>query len=441
MMDDIRRVFDLQRRNKWNLKTSSAEDRRARLRRLRDAIAAHTGELAETLRADLRRPVEGTIPAEARVVLADIDQAIAELEQWMSPVEVEPSPHFAGTKALIQYEARGVVLLFGAWNFPFGLVFQPLVPAIAAGNTAIVMPNELSVATAELTARIIRETFDESEVAVFTGGVELAEALLELPVDHIFFTGSPAVGRRVMAAAARNLASVTLELGGKCPAIVDGTADLASVVPVIGTGKLRNGGQICLSPDHVWVQEDHRDAFVAQYMQWVEQTYYRDGAIDLEALPRIVNERNFLRVTGYLADATARGATLVGTGRSDSATLTVEPAVLLDVPLDAQVMQDEIFGPILPVLTYRDLAEAVEHIQAREKPLAIYVYSTDEATTAEVLARTSSGGVTVNGWATHSAERRLPFGGVNHSGTGAYHGVHGFRELSHARGVVVHLMD
>ena len=435
---EITRVFELQRANRWNRKVSSADDRRERLNRLKSAVLANAQAVDDALVADLRRAHETPMPNEVLAVLGDIEQALAELDDWMAPTPVEPSAYFADTTQFIQHEARGVVLVFGPWNFPFALVVQPLIPIIAAGNTAIVKPNELSPATSAVVAKIIKEAFAEDEIAVFEGDVELANALLELPFDHIFFTGSPAVARTIMTAAARHLSSVTLELGGKCPAIIDGTTDLATVAAIVGGGKHYNAGQICLAPDHVWVQEDVRDEFLDHYLAWIETNLYRDGELIIEALPHIINTRNFERVTGYLTDAVDRGAKLLGSGRSDVDTLTVEPCVLLDVPADARVMQDEIFGPILPVFTFRGIDEVMAAMQGKDKPLAVYIYSDDRDLVDDVLARTSSGGVTVNGWATHCAESHLPFGGVNHSGTGSYHGIFGFRELSHARAVVIH---
>jgi aldehyde dehydrogenase (NAD+) len=434
--EEVRRVFDAQHASRWTHKRGTADERRVRLLRLRQAVINHADDIAQALYADLRRPLDGAVPSEVRVVIKDIDDAIAHLDEWMAPTLVPPS--FPDTTARIEYEARGVVLLFGPWNFPFGLVFQPLVAIIAAGNTAIVKPNELSPATAAVTSSVIKEAFGDDDVSVFQGGIDLAEFLLELPVDHIFFTGSPAVARTVMSAAARHLASVTLELGGKCPAIIDGTTDLATVAGLICGGKLSNAGQICLSPDHVYVRSDIRDEFVEHYLKHVDAKVYTDGTINLEAMPRIVNERNFDRVCHYVDDAVERGAKLIGTGGRDRGTLTIEPVVLLDVPSDAAVMQEEIFGPVLPVFGYRDVDDVLADMRSRPKPLGVWAYTADPATEAAILAGTSSGGVTVNGWATHCADPQLPFGGVGNSGMGAYHGVYGFRELSHARGVARH---
>ncbi|WP_261553910.1 aldehyde dehydrogenase family protein [Frankia tisae] len=433
---DAEKVFDAQRRHRWITKTSTVEERIRHLTRLRAAITDHLDEIRAALHADLLRPPRPRVPVEVAAVLADIDDAGAHLAEWTAPTPLTPPPYLgAGAEEFVQYEARGVCLLFAPWNFPFGLLFQPLVPIIAAGNTAIVKPNELAPATSTVSARIIREVFAPEHVAVFTGGVELANALLELPVDHIFFTGSPAVGRVVMAGAARHLASVTLELGGKCPAIVDGTTDLATAATQIAQAKHTNAGQICLSPDYLLIHQEARDEFLGHYLAWVEKNLYPDGKLAPGALGKIIDRRNLDRLTGYLDDAVARGARLVDNGVPDPDGHILPPAVLLDVPADARILTEEIFGPILPVLTFTDQAQIVEHVRAGGKPLAIYVYSDDRDLVDAVLAGTSSGGVTVNGWALHFADSQLPFGGVGSSGMGRYHGVHGFRELSHARSV------
>lgn len=431
---DIQRVFELQRRNKWRLKLTSAEERKGLLRRLRESVAGHESEILAALSADLRKPA-AEAAGEIGSVLADIDDALAHLDEWMTPVDVETGPQFGGAKARIVYEARGVCLLFAPWNFPFQLLFEPLVPILAAGNCAIAKPNELTPNTSRICATIIRECFDESVVAVFEGGVDLANQLLELPVDHVFFTGSPKVGRAVMAAAAKHLASVTLELGGKCPVVIDATSDLAQVAATIAVARCYNAGQVCLCPDVAWVPRELRDAFVTQLEAAVRNTFYADGALNKAAFGKIVDERNLHRVAGYLDDAIGKGAKVAFGGTVEAGDRTVHPTVLVDVPANARVLQEEIFGPILPVMTYSDPLEVCEAVQRGGKPLALYVFSNDRGFTDTILQNTSSGGVTINGWALHWFEPKLPFGGVNESGIGRYHGVHGFRELSHERSV------
>lgn len=318
---------------------------------------------------------------------------------------------------------------------------QPLVPIIAAGNTAIVKLNEMSPATSAAIAAIIGDSFDEQQVAVFEGGVDLAEALLDLPVDHVFFTGSPKVGKHVMARAAEHLASVTLELGGKCPVILDRTADVLVVARMVAEQKALNNGQLCLTPDHVWVTPDVRDEFVAHYLDWVRQNLYTEEGLDRSATSRIIDDRNTGRLRSYLVDAVDRGAELVRAPSADHDPAAVEPTVLLGAPLDAAIMQDEIFGPLLPVQTYQDVTDVLTYLRAGGKPLAMYIHSRDRDFVDTVIRGTSSGGVTVNGGTVHWAETRLPFGGVNTSGMGAYHGINGFRELSHARAVVIQPAD
>lgn len=435
--NDIRRVFDLQKADQWNVKRSTAAQRIAKLSHLKDAILANVAAISDALYKDLRRaPIQPTA-IEHWGAIADIDDAIAHLDEWMSPIDIEPSARFPGATARITYEARGVCLLFGPWNFPFGLIFQPLVPIIAAGNTVIVKPNELAPATSRLTARIIRETFDEREVAVFEGGVDLANQLLELPFDHIFFTGSPAVGRIVMGAAAKHLASVTLELGGKNPAILDATADIPAVAAILAVSRAENGGQICLCPEYVWVPNAKKVEFIARASDALRATFYVDGQLNKERLAKIVDSRNLTRVSSYLKDAIDRGARVEFGGQIDESDRSVHPTILTNVPADAKMMQEENFGPLLVVFGYDDVEEAIRYVQKRPKALAMYIFSEDREFVERLLASTSSGGVTVNNTFLHCAESRLPFGGVNESGTGRYHGIHGFKELSHERSVFV----
>ncbi|MET0248673.1 MAG: aldehyde dehydrogenase family protein [Sphingobium sp.] len=431
--DAIARIFKAQRANRVALKRRDATGRIERLQILRDIIVRRTPEIDEALHRDLRKVKAGARNGEIAGVLGDIDTAVASLADWMQPERIEPSPHFAGNETYVQYEPRGVVLLYGAWNFPFAMVFSPLVPIIAAGNACIVKPNELQPHTSSLVAEIIAEAFPENEVACLEGGVALAEALGELPFDHVFLTGSPAVGKRVMAAAAKHLSSVTLELGGKCPAILDDDYPIADAAAKIVGARFLNAGQLCLSVDHVWVPKAREAELVATLGAVIDQMFYVDGVLQRERLSRLVDARNFARVNGYVEDAVARGATVAKGGASDEADLTIEPTIVLDPPLDAHIMQEEIFGPILPVIGYENVDDVVEQIDETGKPLALYVFSHDQAFVDDVLDRSSSGGVTVNNVLMHYAESKLPFGGVNGSGIGRYKGVHGFHELSNAR--------
>ncbi|MBW9122069.1 aldehyde dehydrogenase family protein [Microbacterium trichothecenolyticum] len=437
--EDVSRVFELQSEYKWVAKNTSAEYRISQLRKLREAIVRYAPEIERALKLDMGKPDYDPFIEEVVNTLHPIDDAINNLRSWMAPTTVTPSPGNEGVREEIRYESRGVVLIFGPWNFPFQLLFEPLVPALAAGNTVIMKPNEVTPHTAAVSAKLIRETFDEREVAIFEGGVDLANELLELPVDHIFFTGSPAVGKIIMSAAAKHLASVTLELGGKCPAIIDRTVNIDEVAKSIGAAKSNNNGQLCLSPDYVLIDETVKDQFVDAYLRWVDNNLYLDGRLDPAATSHIVDDRNLARVLSYVEDARARGADIVRGGDvADGIPDMIEPAVIVDAPADSAVMREEIFGPILPVQGFAETSTVVDTIRRGTKPLAMYLFSNDDSFVNEVVDGTSSGGVTVNAWASHWGEPRLPFGGVNHSGIGRYHGVWGFQELSHAKPIMRH---
>jgi len=434
---DISRMFDLQREHQWDVKASTAEQRKAKLARLKAAVEAHADDIVAAVRKDTRKP-EGEIRVtEIMNVTNNIQLNIDSLEEWMKPTEVTPTNN-PNDKGLIVYEARGVCLILGPWNFPLGLVFGPLAAAVAAGNCAIVKLTDLCPNTAKIAGEIIREVFDENEVALFEGDVSVAEALLELPFNHIFFTGSTRVGKIVMAAAAKNLASVTLELGGKSPVIIDEGANVEAIGAALAGAKQFNGGQACICPDYVFVREDEQDRLVEAFRSNVEKNLYEGGAINKEGIAQIVNENNFKRVKALFDDAVEKGAKVAVGGELDESDLTVHPTMLTGVTPQMKILQEEIFAPILPVMTYDDIDQAIGYIEARDKPLALYVFSPDDANVDKVLKRTSSGGVTVNGVFSHYLENRLPFGGVNGSGIGSYHGYFGFKAFSHERAVYVH---
>jgi len=435
---EFERIYSLQRDYRWTAKVSSVQTRCDLLQRLRATILRHADEVSEALFADLGKPRITTIHSEVQNAINGIDNAAANLAEWVKPVRLGESTEFVGAELRLDYEARGVVLIFGPWNFPFQLLFESLIPAIAAGNTAIVKPNEMCPQTAAVSARIIAEAFEEHLVAGVEGDVSVANALLELPIDHVFFTGSPAVGKIVAAAAARHLASVTMELGGKCPAIIDGTFDLDKTAELVAEGRQHNSGQICLATDHVWIKEELLEAFLTKYQQILERKHFKNGQFDPSTLSRMIDSRNAERVQGYINDAVSRGATLLRGGRSEADPSVFEPAILLNVPLDARIMLDEIFGPVLPIQTWRDPAQVLDYLQNGNKPLAMYLFSENQAFIERMLAGTSSGGVTINGWASHWGEQKLPFGGVGNSGSGRYHGHHGFKELSHERAIIAH---
>jgi aldehyde dehydrogenase (NAD+) len=431
---DIPALFARQDAHQHRVRATTAEQRITKLQALRAAVAAHLPAAVAAMAEDFGKP-GFEAAGEVAALLGEIDHVAAHLAQWMQPTEVQTGAHAApGASARIVREPKGQVLIFGPWNFPFALLLQPLVGAIAAGNVCVLKPSEFTPATSAVCARLVRSVFEEAEVAIVEGGPEVATALLALPFDHIFFTGSTQVGKLVMAAAARHLPSLTLELGGKSPAIIDDDVDLAQAASRIAWGKYMNAGQICLSPDYVLVRPAQRDAFVAEVARYVRTSFHAEGALNEADLSQIVNQRNLDRLSGLIDDAVRRGAR-IALGGQVLASRRIEPTVLVDVPRDAAIMQEEIFGPILPVLSCEDLDDAVNFVNGRDKPLALYVFSRRAAFIDAVLARTSSGGVTINDVIQHVAEPNLPFGGVGASGMGSYHGHYSFLAFSHERSV------
>jgi len=434
---DIHRVFALQRAHQWEMKASTAEQRKEKLKKLKLAVEAHVDEIVAAVKQDTRKPENEIRVTEILNVIGNIERNINNLEEWMKPVEVRPSAN-QSDKARIVSEARGLCLILGPWNFPLGLVMGPLAAAVAAGNCCIVKLTDLCPATARVAAKIVKEAFEEREVALFEGGVEVATALLELPFSHMFFTGSTRVGKLVMAAAAKHLATVTLELGGKSPVIVDEDADVKKVAGDLAAAKQFNGGQACICPDYVFVKEQQKNGLVEEFRAKVKQNLYRDdGTIKKDSIAQIVNAQNFSRIKKLFNDAVAKGAKIAVGGTLEDADRTIHPTMLTEVTPDMLIMQEEIFGPIVPVMTYKNIDEVIAFISDRGKPLALYIYSNSRNNIDKVLSRTSSGGVTINGFFSHYLENQLPFGGVNQSGMGSYHGVFGFKAFSHERAIYI----
>ncbi|MDE0929452.1 MAG: aldehyde dehydrogenase family protein [Halioglobus sp.] len=434
-MTKLREVFELQKKHQWRVRTTNSIKRIEKLGLLKSRIRRYEDEIRQACYEDLKQNAEmsnGQISA----TYSEIDEAIVNLESWMSPVDVEATNQIDGSRAYIRREARGIVLLFGPWNFPFSLVFQPLVSIISAGNCALVKPNELAPRTSAVTSKIIREAFAAEHIAVFEGGVDLANEMLELPVNHIFFTGSPVVGKAVMAAAAVHLASVTLELGGKNPVIVDRSANIEDAAGKIVATRNVNCGQVCLCPENIWIHQDCMSDFIKVARATVDTIYYEDNVLNMELTGKIINSRNLSRIEEYLTDARDKGAVVVYGGQIDTENQVVHPTMLTDVDPDAVIIKEEVFGPILTLFTYEHLNEVYESLHNEPTPLALYIFSENDAFIEDVLKNTNSGGVTINNCMLHVGEPNLPFGGVNGSGIGRYRGIHGFKELSHERSVL-----
>jgi aldehyde dehydrogenase (NAD+) len=420
------------------LRRSSTAERIARLKRLRDALLARREALHAAFQADLRKPALEVELTELLPVVDEARDAIRHLARWMRPQRVGATLSTLGNRAWTQSQPRGRCLVIGPWNYPVNTLLGPLVSALAAGNTVVLKPSELTPHVNGVVDDLVRATFDPAEVAVVQGGVATATRLLTLPFDHVFFTGSPAVGRIVMTAAARHLTSVTLELGGKSPVIVDASADLERAAEITVWGKLINLGQSCVAPDHLYVHESVRERFVALCQAQLARRYGAGAAEQQRSndLGRLVSVRHAERVAALVDDALDRGAVARTGGTHDTASRWVAPTLLERVPVGARIHEEEIFGPVLPIETYTSLAAVLERINAAPKPLALYLWSRDRRTIDAVLRETSSGGVCINHCMQQYAHTGLPFGGVNHSGIGSAHGVHGFRAFSHERAVL-----
>jgi aldehyde dehydrogenase (NAD+) len=435
--NSIAELFRRQRQHQYAVAHSTARQRKDKLRRLHAAILHHREEIKAALWADFRKsPYEVDI-SEIATVNSEIRYALRHVGSWMTTRRVQVRLPLLGSSARIHYEPKGVCLIIGPWNFPFNLTLIPLVAAVAAGNCVVIKPSEHAPHSSSVLKKIVSACFSEEEIAIVEGDVEASKELLELPFNHIFFTGSTAVGKIVMAAAAKYLASVTLELGGKSPVIVDETADLDRAASRIVWLKCMNGGQTCIAPDYVLVHESVHDALAQKLQHWIEKFYGNTEAArrDSPDLSRVVHDRQFQFLKGLLDDAVQRGGQVAVGGGFDATERYLEPTVLTDVPADAAIWEHEIFGTILPLLRYSAFGEVLEYINARPKPLAMYIFSNRERTIQQVIQDTRGGGVCVNECALQFFNPELPFGGHNDSGIGHYHGESGFLEFSHARSI------
>ncbi|MEZ0610551.1 aldehyde dehydrogenase family protein [Fibrella sp. WM1] len=434
----LQTAFDRLRRYAPTMAQTTARERIDRLKRLMQWIDTNKPAIYEAMYADYRKPTAEVDLGELAALMGELRYTIKHLKQWMKPQRVPTPLSMVGTSGYLKYEPKGVVLVMAPWNYPFNLLVGPLATALSAGNVCMLKPSELTPHTAALMNRMIADLFSPDEVALFEGGPDVAQAMLALPFNHIFFTGSPALGKVVMAAAAKHLASVTLELGGKSPFLVDETADLAKTAEILAWSKYFNNGQTCIAPDYVLVQESVKTPLINEVQKAVERMYGADANARAasDSYARIVNNRHFERVKSLIDDAVQQGATIRLGGRTNAADNYVEPTLIDGVTDDMRIMQEEIFGPVLPIVSVRNLDEALAQINSRDKPLALYIHSRNQKTINQVLNQTSAGDTVINDALLHFSNPELPFGGVNNSGIGSYHGYFGFQELSHRRGVL-----
>ena len=438
---DMQAILDRQKKAYIAEGYVSAEARIDRIDRAVNLLKKHGSRLCEAMAADFgHRSLDLS-------KMTDIDGAIGPLEhskkhvkQWMKSEKrkVMFPLGLLGGRARIEYQPLGVVGCISPWNFPVQLTFAPLAGIFAAGNRTMIKPSEFTAETSEAMKEIFAEAFDEEEVAVFTGGPDVGGAFSRLPFDHLLFTGATSIAKHVMKAAAENLVPVTLELGGKSPVILGRSANMEMAATNIMAGKTMNAGQICLAPDYVMLPEESRDEFVAAARDSVAKMY--PNIKDNPDYTSIINERHFERLNGYLDDAREKGAEVVEINPADEdfsqqEHYRIPPTLVLDPSEDMKIMQEEIFGPLLPVKQYKDVQETVDYVNANDRPLGLYYFGEDSNEERKVLTETTSGGVTVNDVIMHIAQEDLPFGGVGPSGMGSYHGHDGFKNFSHAKAV------
>lgn len=436
--EDILKVFQNMKAGFQKLRTEPVKNRKARLNKLRSWVKTNREAIREAMHSDFRKPAAEVDTTEILPVLDEIKQALENLDRWIKPKKVDAPITMLGTRSGIMYEPRGVCLIISPWNYPFNLSAGPLVSALAAGNTVVLKPSEMTPHTSALIKRMSQEVFTENEVVVIEGGTHTSTELLSLPFDHIFFTGSPAIGKVVMKAAAEHLASVTLELGGKSPTIVTESANIKEAAQRIAVTKFINNGQTCIAPDYILVHQQVAGDLIKQLKEQIPALFGGSNKhiADSPDYARIVNEKHFARLSDLLREAESKGAKVELGGEMDFSQRFIHPIVLSNVSKQSRIMEEEIFGPILPVITYASLEEAIDFVNNKPKPLALYVFSSNRQQIERVKKETSSGSVCINDCAIQFLHPYLPFGGVNTSGIGKSHGYAGFLAFSNEKPVL-----
>lgn len=412
--------------------TKDISFRKEQLKKLSKAIKSYESDILEALYTDLGKNKVEAYATEIGITLKSIKNARKELKNWTKTKNVDTPLYLFPTKSYIKKEPYGTILIIAPFNYPFQLVFEPLIGAIAAGNTAIIKPSELTPNVARVIKRLINETFDANYIEVIEGGIEETQTLIHLPFDYVFFTGSENVGKIVYQAASENLVPVTLELGGKSPVIVDETANIKVASERICFGKFTNAGQTCVAPDYILVHESVKDDLITALSKTLRE-FYGQNIQQSPDYGRIVNLKHYHRLTSLLNSAQMN---IVFGGHSDEDERYIEPTLLDHVTNDSAIMQEEIFGPILPILTYQSLDEAIAFIHQRPKPLSLYLFSEDENATQRVINELSFGGGAINDTLMHLANPKLPFGGVGASGMGRYHGKYSFDTFTHEKSYI-----
>lgn len=434
---DLRTLLNKQRDAFHRDGAPSLAHRRAAIDKLHRLMIEYKDEFVQAISDDFgNRAAQETLMAEVFITLNSIKHCKKSVAKWMRPKKAPIDMLFKPGKGKVHYQPLGVVGVISPWNYPLQLAIVPLVQALAAGNRVMLKPSELTPRTSEVLKKSLSENFAEEEVAVVTGGAEIGAEFSGLPFDHLFYTGSTRVGQLVMQAAAKNLTPVTLELGGKSPAIIGADCSIDRAIPSLTSGKLLNAGQTCVAPDYTLVHSSKRDELVEKFGKHAANLYPTLGEND--QYTSIVSDGHYNRIRDLLDDARAKGATLreFNPGGEDlDAKRKIAPTLVLDVNDDMKIMHEEIFGPVMPIVTYEKEDEAIRFVNERPRPLALYYFGDNAASRDKVLEKTTSGGVCVNDTLFHLAQEELPFGGIGPSGTGSYHGLAGFKTFSHEKSV------
>ena len=429
-------VFNALKTNQYAIGNSTYKERINKLLKLKKALEfSYKQKIREALYTDFKKPYLETDFTEIYPIIDEINFAKKHLKSWLKKQRVDTPMALLGSSSWIKYEPKGVCLIISPWNYPINLTFGPLVSAIAAGNTVIVKPSEMTSNTSRVMSDLVKEVFKEDEVVLIEGDANTAQELLKLPFNHIFFTGSTAIGKLVMKAAADHLASVTLELGGKSPTIIDDTANLEKAVKKTIFGKFLNAGQTCIAPDYILINEKIKGDFVSTFSKHLK-TFFSENPEASTSLCRIVNQKHFNRIISYLEDAILKNAVIEVGGTYNNEDCYIEPTLISGLPEQTTLLQEEIFGPILPLVTYKTIEEAVNYINAKEKPLALYIFSKNKKNINYILSNTRAGGTAINHNMMQYSNLNLPFGGSNTSGIGKSHGFFGFLEFSNQRSVL-----
>ncbi len=426
----INKIFKELQKNKISINTSSLSERKKKINAIKQWVLNNRQNIKEAIWNDFKKPYEETDLTEVYPVISECNHAIKHLNKWLKKKRVRKTLSLITTSGYVKYEPKGIVLIISPWNYPFQLAIGPLISAIAAGNCVIIKLSEISFNTSRLIEEMIKNLFPGNEVTVITGNADVATKLLELPFDHIFFTGSTSVGKIIMKAASKNLTSVTLELGGKSPIIIDDTANLKMAAEKIVWGKFLNSGQTCIAPDYVLVANKIKKQFVEYLVMFIEKFY---GGNDLQNNPdfaHIINEKHYQSLLDKINNSIKYNCKIIYGTTSENGNNFITPTVILSDQNDSQINQEEIFGPLLPIIEYNNLDEAIAWINSKTPPLSIYIFSSSKKKSEKIAQLTKSGGVVFNDVVLQFTHPNLPFGGVRESGIGRSHGFAGFKEFS-----------